>query len=235
MKKLTNSGILLLTIIVLQSCNSIASKDAKLKTSADSASYMIGISVGYSLKAQDVPGVSSQLVAKGIEDVISSDSTISAEEANMFLNTYFTALRKVKGDKNLEEGKAFLEENKKKEGIVETESGLQYEVLVEGTGKSPMPENRVKCNYRGTLLNGEEFDSSYKLGQPAEFQLNRVIAGWTEGLQLMKEGGKCKLYIPSELAYGPRGGGQTIEPNMALIFEIELIEVIEVIPAETNE
>ena len=232
MKKLTNAGIIIMAIIALQSCNSIASKDAKLKTAADSASYMIGISVGYSLKAQDVPEITSDLVAKGIEEVMSSDSTISAQDANMFLNTYFTQIREEKGSKNIEIGKAFLEENKTKEGVIETISGLQYKVLVEGTGKSPKPEDMVKCHYKGTLLNGDEFDSSYKTGQPAEFQLNRVIPGWTEGLQLMKEGGKYELYIPSDLAYGPRGGGQTIEPNMTLIFEIELLEVM---PTETNE
>ncbi len=232
MKKLTNAGIILLTIIALQSCNSISSKDAKLKTQSDSASYMIGISVGYSLKMQSVPDIKPELIAKGIEEVMNSDSTISAQEANVFLNMYFTQLREEKGRKNLEEGNAFLAENKNKEGVVETESGLQYKVLVEGTGKSPKPEDRVKCHYRGTLLNGEEFDSSYKLGQPAEFQLNRVISGWTEGLQLMKEGGKYELYIPSNLAYGPRGG-QRIEPNMTLIFEIELLEVIPA--ANSNE
>ncbi len=231
MKKLTNAGFLLLAIIVLHSCNSVASKEAKLKTKTDSASYMIGISVGYSLKMQDIPDVDDNLIAKGIETVMSDDSTISAQDANMFLNTYFTELREEKGEKNMEEGQAFLEENKTKEGVVETESGLQYKVLIEGTGKSPMPEDFVKCHYRGTLLNGKEFDSSYKLGQPAEFQLNRVISGWTEGLQLMKEGGKYELYIPSHLAYGPRGG-QSIEPNMTLIFEIELLEVKS---AETNE
>jgi FKBP-type peptidyl-prolyl cis-trans isomerase len=125
-----------------------------------------------------------------------------------------------------------LEENKTKEGVIETESGLQYKVIEEGTGKSPKADDKVRCHYRGTLLNGDEFDSSYKMGQPAEFVLNRVISGWTEGLQLMKEGGKYELYIPSHLAYGPRGGGQTIEPNMTLIFEIELLEVLD---ADTNE
>lgn len=232
MKKLSNAGIILLTIIALQSCNSIASKDAKLKNATDSASFMIGISVGYSLKQQDIPDIDPDLIAKGIKEVLESDSTISAQEANMYLNTFFTQIREEKGKKNMEEGLAFLEENKTKEGVMETASGLQYKVIVEGTGISPRPEDKVKCHYRGTLLNGKEFDSSYKNGQPAEFQLNRVIAGWTEGLQLMKVGGKYELYIPSQLAYGPRGGGQLIEPNMTLIFEIELLDVT---PAGSNE
>lgn len=232
MKKLNNVGFILLIIIALQSCNSIASKDAKLKNSSDSASYMIGISVGHSLKSQDVPDIDPNLIAKGIQAVMESDSAITAQEANMFLNTFFTKLREEKGKKNMDEGLAFLEENKTKEGVIETASGLQYKVLVEGTGISPKPEDRVRCHYRGTLINGKEFDSSYKNGQPAEFQLNRVIPGWTEGLQLMKVGGKYELYIPSQLAYGPRGGGQTIEPNMTLIFEIELLDVI---PAGSDE
>ena len=232
MKKLNNVGLLLLGIIALQSCNSIASKDAKLKNSADSASYMIGISVGYSIKAQDVPDIDPNLIAKGIKEVMESDSATSAQEANMYLNTFFAKIREEKGKKNMDEGLAFLEENKTKEGVIETATGLQYKVIVEGTGISPKPEDRVKCHYRGTLINGKEFDSSYKTGQPAEFQLNRVIPGWTEGLQLMKVGGKYELYIPSQLAYGPRGGGQTIEPNMTLIFEIELLDVI---PAGSDE
>ncbi|MGD2034452.1 MAG: FKBP-type peptidyl-prolyl cis-trans isomerase [Bacteroidales bacterium] len=232
MKKLTNAGIILLAIIALQSCNSIASKDAKMKNQADSASYMIGISVGHSLKMQEVPDVKPELIAKGIEEVMGSDSSISAQEANMFLNAYFTHLREEKGEKNMEESEAFLTDNKEKEGVVETESGLQYKIIQEGTGKSPKATDRVRVHYRGTLLNGDEFDSSYKLGQPAEFQLNRVIPGWTEGLQLMKEGGKYEFYIPSDLAYGARGGGQKIGPNQALVFEVELLEVI---PVESNE
>lgn len=128
----------------------------------------------------------------------------------------------------LELGKAFLEENGKKPGVVTTASGLQYLVLTEGTGKSPRATDTVVVNYRGTLINGVEFDSSYGAGrEPAEFPLNRVIKGWTEGLQLMKEGAKYRFFLPSNLAYGSRGAGIDIGPNETLIFEVELLKVWE--------
>mgnify|MGYP001031285835 CR=1 FL=1 len=125
----------------------------------------------------------------------------------------------------LEEGKKFLAENAKKEGVVTTSSGLQYIVLKEGTGKKPKATDTVLVHYRGTLLNGKEFDSSYSRNQPIEFPLNRVIPGWTEGVQLMKEGAKYKFFIPSQLAYGPFGAGPDIGPNETLIFEVELLKV----------
>ena len=128
-------------------------------------------------------------------------------------------------EKNIEAGLAYLEENGKKEGVVTTESGLQYEVLEEGEGASPEATDMVKVHYRGTLLDGTEFDSSYKRGEPAEFPLNRVISGWTEGVQLMKEGAKYRFHIPSELAYGARSTG-AITPNSTLIFDVELLEVV---------
>jgi FKBP-type peptidyl-prolyl cis-trans isomerase len=147
----------------------------------------------------------------------------------MFLNQYFGELRQQKAQGNLEKGQAFLEENKTLSGVIELESGLQYKVIEEGTGRSPKENDRVKVHYTGKLLSGEVFDSSLDRGQPAEFALKGVIKGWTEGLQHMKEGGKYELYIPADLAYGQRGGGQTIGPNETLIFEVELLEVI---PAE---
>ena len=132
---------------------------------------------------------------------------------------------KEKGAKNLEESKKFLAENQKKEGIKTLPSGLQYKVLTEGTGKTPKETDNVTVNYKGTLIDGTEFDSSYKKGQPATFQVNGVIKGWTEALQLMKEGSKWQLFIPPELAYGERGAGPTILPNSTLIFEVELLTV----------
>jgi FKBP-type peptidyl-prolyl cis-trans isomerase FkpA len=128
-------------------------------------------------------------------------------------------------EKNIEAGLAYLEENGKREGVVTTDSGLQYEVLTEGEGASPAATDVVKVHYRGTLLDGTEFDSSYKRGEPAEFPLNRVIAGWTEGVQLMKEGAKYRFHIPSELAYGQRSTG-AITPNSTLVFDVELLEVV---------
>jgi FKBP-type peptidyl-prolyl cis-trans isomerase len=166
------------------------------------------------------------MIAKGIEEVLNNDSTVTAQEAQAYLTAYFTKLRNLEADKNKEEGLAWLEENKNKPGVIETESGLQYKVLEEGTGISPAITDRVKCHYEGRLIDGTVFDSSHERGQPAEFGLKGVIRGWTEGLQLMKEGGKYELYIPSDLGYGPRGGGQVIGPNATLIFVIELLEVL---------
>jgi FKBP-type peptidyl-prolyl cis-trans isomerase len=131
----------------------------------------------------------------------------------------------VMADSPLEKGEKFLAENKTKEGVKTTASGLQYKVLKEGTGKSPTASDTVVCHYRGTLLDGTEFDSSYKRGEPAEFPLNRVIPGWTEGVQLMKEGAKYQFFIPSKLAYGSRGAGGVIGPDETLIFEVELIKI----------
>lgn len=207
-------------------------KSAKANNKNDSLSYMIGISVGHSLKMQNVPDVNAELITKGIMEVLEGDSAITMQEANMFLNAYFAELRDKKSQENVEKGQQFLAENKNKPGVIETESGLQYKVIEEGTGKSPGENDRVKCHYRGMFINGEEFDSSYERGKPAEFAIKGVIRGWTEGLQLMKEGGKYELYIPSHLAYGPRGGGQTIGPNETLIFEVELLEVM---PPEGQE
>ncbi|MHA2219485.1 MAG: FKBP-type peptidyl-prolyl cis-trans isomerase [Candidatus Hodarchaeales archaeon] len=130
-------------------------------------------------------------------------------------------------EKNKKEGEEYLAENKKKEGIITTQSGLQYKVLKKGTGKIPKSTDTVTVNYRGTLIDGTEFDSSYRRGQPASFKVNGVIRGWTEALQLMKEGAKWQLYIPSNLAYGERGAGRNIGPNSTLIFEVELISINE--------
>jgi len=150
------------------------------------------------------------------------------EMLNLYRKEAQAAQQKVKaeqGEKNMQEGPKFLEENKTKEGVVVLPSGLQYKVLTEGTGKSPKATDKVKVHYKGTLINGKEFDSSYKRGTPAEFPVNGVIKGWTEALQLMKEGSKWMLYLPSDLAYGPRGAGGDIGPNATLIFEVELLEV----------
>ena len=219
-------------MFALQACNTGSYKAAKIETRADSASYMLGLSVGHSIKSQEIPDINPALIAKGIDAVLKNDSSISEKEISAFLNTYFRQLYDKKSQKNLEEGKAFLEANKKKEGVIETPSGLQYKVLVAGTGKTPTATDKVKCQYKGTLINGEEFDSSYKRGEPAEFSVGGMIPGFTEGLQLMKEGGKYELFIPSELAYGAQGASQKIGPNSVLIFEVELLEVL---PGDKNE
>lgn len=228
MKNLRNAAIILMAAMALQACNKSSSsyRSEKMNSRADSASYMLGLSVGYSLKAQKVPNINAALIAKGIDEVTMNDSaSISMNEVNMFLDKYFRDLHQQIGKKNLEEGEAFLKANKNKPGVIETASGLQYKVIQEGTGKSPKLNDIVKCNYTGKLLDGTIFDSSYNRGQPAEFSLNGVIPGWKEGLQLMKEGGKYELYVPSNLAYGARGAGQKIGPNSTLIFDIELLAV----------
>jgi FKBP-type peptidyl-prolyl cis-trans isomerase FklB len=226
MKNLRNAALILLAAMAFQACNKSSYQSEKINTKADSASYMLGLSVGYSLKASKVPDINAALIAKGINEVAKNDSaSISQNEVNMFLDKYFRELHNQQMQKNKEEGEAFLKANKTKPGVIETASGLQYKVIQEGTGKSPKPTDVVKCNYTGKLIDGTIFDSSYDRGQPAEFSLSGVIPGWKEGLQLMKEGGKYELYVPSDLAYGARGAGQKIGPNSTLIFDIELLEV----------
>lgn len=165
--------------------------------------------------------------AQAIKDVLEGNPTaISHTEARQIVNEYFEQLEAKMNAENIEKGKNFLAENKKKANIVTLPSGLQYEVIKEGNGKKPKATDRVKCHYEGTLIDGTLFDSSVKRGEPAVFGVNQVIAGWVEALQLMSEGAKWKLYIPSELAYGANGAGEMIPPHSTLIFEVELIEVL---------
>jgi FKBP-type peptidyl-prolyl cis-trans isomerase FklB len=209
-----------------------------MSNAVDSFSYMVGISIGYSLKTQKIDSMNTALIAKGMEDVLKKDSVATVQAANMYINEYLTKLQEKSSAENLVNGKLFLAKNKTVAGVTETPSGLQIKVIQEGTGKSPLETDVVRCHYIGKLINGDVFDSSYERGQPAEFTLNGVISGWTEGLQLMKEGGKYELYIPSELAYGEQGAGQVIGPNETLIFEIELLEVIpseETIPFDDEQ
>jgi FKBP-type peptidyl-prolyl cis-trans isomerase FklB len=207
-------------------------KKLTLATAADSFSYMIGISIGHNLKSQKIGDINIALIARGMEEVYANDSAISVQDANMYLNQFFSKILEKEGQENLEKGKKFLEENKKQPGVTETASGLQIRVIQEGTGKSPKETDQVQCHYEGRLINGDIFDSSYDRGQPAEFALQGVIKGWTEGLQLMKEGGIYELFIPSDLAYGSRGAGQSIGPNETLIFKIELLKILE--PSNDN-
>lgn len=214
--------------IMLSSCGQTMRGDAKLTNDIDSISYAIGADIGKNVKNASLDELEMDIFFKGISDAFEAkDLQIKEEEIKPFIQKYFNIKREAAAKKNLEEGKAFLEENKKKEGVITTESGLQYEIITEGTGKSPVATDIVKCHYHGTLIDGTVFDSSVERGNPAEFALNRVIPGWTEGLQLMKEGAKYKFYIPTELAYGDkvRPGGK-LEANMALIFEVELFEVM---------
>jgi len=209
-----------------------AGEKPELKDQKDKESYSLGYQFGQNLKAQDVE-INLDVYISGIRDSLGGkDSLMSQEETRTTLSDLqkrIAAVRqkelKEKAEKNLSESKAFLAENGKKEGIKTLLSGLQYKVLAEGYGKMPKAEDTVTVHYKGTLIDGKEFDASYKRGQPATFKVNGVIKGWSEALQLMKEGSKWQLYIPPDLAYGERAMGPQIPPNSALIFEVELISV----------
>ena len=193
----------------------------------DKFSYAIGLGIGQNLLSMGARGINVEDFAQAISDVLNGNNTaITHNEAREIVNKYFEELEAKMNAENIEKGKAFLAENAKKEGIVTLPSGLQYQVLKEGNGKKPAATDRVKCHYEGTLIDGTLFDSSIKRGQPAVFGVNQVIKGWVEALQLMGEGAKWKLFIPSELGYGAQQAGELIPPHSTLIFEVELIEVL---------
>lgn len=201
----------------------------------DKLSYALGLNIGHQLKGMGMKGklVAADFAAAVDDMVQDRPMQISELEANKLLNAFFTELEKEQQAAAAEAGKAakeagekFLAENGKREGVVTTASGLQYEVLTEGTGRSPKATDTVRCHYHGTLIDGTVFDSSYQRNQPADFGLNQVISGWTEGVQLMKEGAKYRFYLPYNLAYGERGAGADIPPYAALIFDVELIKVL---------
>jgi FKBP-type peptidyl-prolyl cis-trans isomerase len=203
-----------------------------LKDQREKASYGIGWNLGSSLRQQSVD-VDPDIINRGLHDGMSGTKPlISEEEAHAAVTQLQKDVREqqekkrlASGDKNKTAGEAFLAANKAKPGVVTLPSGLQYKILKEGTGPKPTATDSVTVNYRGTLLDGTEFDSSYKRGQPATFPVNRVIKGWTEALQLMPVGSKWELYIPSDLAYGAGGAGGDIGPNATLIFEVELLSI----------
>lgn len=208
-------------------------KDAP-KSQRDRLSYVIGLDIGSNLKNQSVD-VNPDILLRGIKDGLSGAKPLMSEQEIKETIAAFQKEMQVKqeevakkmGEKNKKEGEAFLAENKKKEGVVTLASGLQYKVLKKGSGKKPKLTDTVTTHYKGTLIDGTEFDSSYRRGQPASFPVNGVIAGWTEALQLMEEGAKWQLFIPPQLAYGERGAGPRIGPNATLIFEVELISIQE--------
>ena len=193
----------------------------------DKFSYAIGLGIGQNLLSMGAQGINVEDFAQAIADVLNRKETaISHNEAREIVNKYFAELEEKMNAENIEKGKAFLAENAKKEGIVTLPSGLQYEVITEGNGKKPSATDRVKCHYEGTLIDGTLFDSSIKRGQPAVFGVNQVIRGWVEALQLMSEGSKWRLFIPSELGYGAQQAGEMIPPHSTMIFEVELNEVL---------
>ena len=197
-----------------------------LKTEMEKVSYSLGVNVAKSVKSQGLESIDADAVARAFKDVFEDNKLeLSEEESNAILQEYFTKLASKANVANLAEGQKFLEENAKREGVVTTASGLQYEVLSKGEGDSPKETDKVTVHYHGTLIDGTVFDSSVERGQPATFPVNGVIPGWVEALQLMNPGAKYKLFIPSSLAYGERGAGGSIGPNATLVFEVELISI----------
>jgi FKBP-type peptidyl-prolyl cis-trans isomerase FklB len=231
-----SSWLALPAVICLSGCsNQPAPERLKLETESQKASYSIGMNIAGDLKRQELD-LDGRALAQGIEDALSGGATLlTEEEAKAALNSFQERTRQEQQDKQRElgaknkaEGDEFLARNKTVQGVVTLDSGLQYKILSEGTGKTPSADSTVVTHYRGTLIDGTEFDSSYGRGQPATFRVDGVIRGWTEALQLMKEGAKWQLFIPASLAYGERSPrGSKIGPNSTLIFEIELLEVKE--------
>lgn len=196
-----------------------------LKSLDDSASYAMGISVGRFYEQQGVTKINATLLAKGISDVLQKKQIVLDDnQMNILMNRYMTQIQEQKSKPNIAAGEQFLAANKKKAGVTTTASGLQYEVVRMGTGPKPAATDSVTVHYAGTLLDGSEFDNSYKRGEPITFPLNRVISGWTEGLQLMPVGSKFKFYIPHQLAYGTHDQ-QNIPGGSVLVFEVELLAV----------
>lgn len=226
----------LLAVLILAGitgCQSQQDKAVKLETRQDKISYSIGLNVGKNLHRDSI-AISPEAFLRGVMDakLDSSKHLMSDAEIQDTMKAFSHEMQtkaeeraRVQASKNLAEGAAFLAENAKKPGVIVLPSGLQYRVITEGTGKKPTAASTVKTNYAGRLLDGTEFDSSYKHGQAAVFPCNGVIPGWTEALQLMKVGSKWELFIPSNLAYGEQGAGNVIPPNATLIFQIELLEI----------
>jgi FKBP-type peptidyl-prolyl cis-trans isomerase FklB len=201
-------------------------KSTQLKDQKDKVSYSVGLQIGFNLSRQKVD-INPDILAAGIKDALAGKPQLNPDQMKEVMTTFEKDMeqkQKEAGDKNKTEGAKFLEENKKKEGVKTTASGLQYKVVKEGNGPQPKATDTVTVNYRGTLINGTEFDSSYKRGQPATFPVNGVIKGWTEALQLMKVGSKYQLFIPSNLAYGERAVSPDLGANSTLIFEVELLD-----------
>lgn len=192
----------------------------------DKLSYSLGLGIGRQLAQMGAKDINVDDFAQSIKDALAGKTpAVSDQEAQQIVNNFFEEQAQRQAAAAKAEGENFLAENAKKEGVVTLPSGLQYQVLREGNGKKPTATDVVECDYEGTLINGQVFDSSYRRGERATFGLNQVIAGWTEGLQLMQEGAKYRFFIPYNLAYGERGAGQAIPPYAALIFDVELHKV----------
>lgn len=226
--------LIVTTLLLLTFGSAAAQEKPTLKDQKEKISYIIGMDIGANLKKQSID-IDADIVARGIKDGLSGAKPLLSQQEAREVMTAFEkemkarqeAAQKVAGEKNKKEGEIFLAENKKKEGVKTLPSGLQYKVVKPGSGKKPAATDTVTTHYRGTLINGTEFDSSYRRGKPATFPVSGVIPGWTEALQLMEEGAKWQLFIPPNLAYAERGAGQVIGPHTTLIFEVELISIQE--------
>jgi FKBP-type peptidyl-prolyl cis-trans isomerase len=216
----------------LLASTSLAQNAPELKDEKSKVSYAIGLDIGNTFKKQGMD-INAEILMAGLRDAMSGNKpAMTEDQVRETMTAYSKTMMEAQANKakeagaaNLAAGEKFLAENKTKEGVKTTASGLQYKVLTEGSGESPKETDTVVVHYRGTLINGKEFDSSYKRNEPTSFPVNRVIKGWTEGLQLMKPGSKYQFFIPAALAYADRGAGQDIGPNETLLFEVELISV----------
>ncbi|MHA7110144.1 FKBP-type peptidyl-prolyl cis-trans isomerase [Sunxiuqinia elliptica] len=201
--------------------------DHKFSGELEEFSYALGLSIASNLIQSGVKTIEPSNFMLALEDIFTGkEPKLTPEGANQILQAFMEKQQSGEGKANLEEGLKFLAENREKEGIIETASGLQYQVLEEGEGEKPSPSDQVKCHYHGTLIDGTVFDSSVQRGEPATFPVNGVIQGWVEALQMMATGSKWRLYVPSDLAYGERGAGGAIGPNTTLVFEVELLEIV---------
>ncbi len=223
MKKILFLSILILSVSMAEAQKKVGK--VKIQTENDSLSYALGINIAHNLKSQDVENLNPRAVAKAFEDYYAEKATMTPEDASTLIQTFFDKEEAKKNEELVKEGKDFLAANAKKDGVVTTASGLQYKIITAGTGNIPTATDKVEVHYEGTLIDGTVFDSSYKRGTTTEFGVTQVIKGWTEALQLMKEGAKWELYIPYNLAYGSRGAGEDIKPFTALIFTVELISI----------
>ncbi len=231
-----NRGFFVLLVIFLGlsffTTQAMAAEESVLKTQKDKISYSVGVSVAKNFQQQGVE-VDSDIMIKGLKDVMAGGKLLlTDDEMRTTLNTYQEELRQKQAkvrdaaaEKNGKAGEAFLAANKKKKDVVTLPSGLQYKILKAGDGRKPTDKDTVECNYRGTLINGTEFDSSYSSGKPVSFKVTGVIPGWTEALKLMSVGSKWQLFVPHQLAYGERGAGNRIGPREVLIFEVELVAI----------
>jgi FKBP-type peptidyl-prolyl cis-trans isomerase FklB len=193
----------------------------------DKISYALGLSIGNNFLTSGIKHLKVEDFLKGVNDVFAENiPEISYDEAKQIINDYFVKLRSEQTELNREAGEEFLRINREKAGIKVLPSGLQYEILRKGAGAKPKATDRVKCHYHGTLVNGVVFDSSVQRGEPAVFGVSQVIPGWVEALQLMETGSKWRLFVPSELAYGDQGAGSTIGPHSALVFDVELLDIV---------